>query len=227
MTTEPENPNLTNCALGQLLQLKFAVGDKGEVSGYGSIFGNIDAAGERVMPGAFSMSIASHRMSGTAPVMLWQHQSAQPIGRWTLFEEDSFGLRMEGMFNLNTNGGRDAFEHVKAGDVSGLSIGFEPVRKKRRDDLVIELLEVKLWEVSVVSFPANPKARVTNVKCHSRADVERLLREGGLPRKAAEKIAAGGWPLLAGQTHNPDYDRLAMSLKSSTAEMLKLKERFK
>lgn len=201
---------------------KFAIGEQGEVQGYGSIFGNIDSYGERVLPGAFSRSIAQFKLTNTVPLMLWQHRPTEPIGQWTAISEDQIGLRLVGKFNLNTTRGRDAYEHVRAGDINGLSIGYNEIRAKANGD-VRELLELELLETSIVSLPANPRARVTGVKCESFVDVERVLREGGLPRAAAVKIAAGGWPLLSGEKANPAIERFARRLEQATSELRQLK----
>jgi HK97 family phage prohead protease len=202
-----------------LTAFKFASGDSGAVTGYGSIFGNVDSYGQRVLPGAFAKSLTRHRAEGTRPLMLWQHNPGEPIGRWTEFVEDNVGLRLSGDFNLNTTKGRDAREHVKAGDVSGLSIGYYVIAE-RQNGLILELVELDLAEVSVVSFPANREARVGGVKFESLADIERVLRENGVTRGAAAKIAAGGWPALSGYPENdPSIKQLLTILKASRLEL--------
>src|SRR5690554_514968 len=68
------------------------VSDEGTFTGYGSIFGNVDAYGEKVMPGAFANSLAKHRQKGTSPLMFWQHNPSEPIGVWSDLAEDGKGL---------------------------------------------------------------------------------------------------------------------------------------
>lgn len=74
------------------LQVK-DLSEEGTFEGYGSIFGNLDSYGEKVMPGAFAESLARHKREGTKPLMLWQHNPDQPIGVWEDLVEDGKGLR--------------------------------------------------------------------------------------------------------------------------------------
>ncbi len=109
-----------------IVRYKFASGDSGEFEGYGSTFGGEpDAYGDVIAPGAFTASLAAHKAAGTAPVMLWAHDLARPIGRWTEIKEDQTGLFLRGSCNIDTAAGRDALAHIKAGDVTGLSIGYK------------------------------------------------------------------------------------------------------
>lgn len=175
----------------------------GQIEGYASVFGNIDSYGERVVKGAFAGSIAAYRSDGRMPAMLWQHRTDEPIGRWLSMREDDIGLWMSGEFNLNTSKGKDAYEHAQAGDVDGLSIGYTTIRSRPNGEIV-DLLELQLMETSVVTFPANTRSRITGVKAESSADIERILREGGLPRVFAAKFAKAGWAALAGEPSEPD-----------------------
>ncbi|HEY8335299.1 MAG TPA: HK97 family phage prohead protease [Tardiphaga sp.] len=217
-----------HCNTADLQGFKFALTDQGNVNGYGAVFGNIDQRGSRTMPGAFSASIAKHKREQTRPLMLWQHQMDQPVGSWTSFVEDEIGLKLGGKLNLNTRGGRDAYEHVKAGDVSGLSMGVRFVRTDPRNG-ILNLVELDLVETSIVSAPANPLARITGFQCESAADVERLLRAGGMSRAAATKIAAGGWPALYRDEFEPtpDLKPLADRLDSALVEFQNLKGLFR
>ena len=228
MNQHTNHDQTIHCSVRDLQGFQFALSDEGNVKGYGSVFGNIDHRGSRTMPGAFAASIAKHQRDGTRPLMLWQHQMDAPVGSWTAFGEDEIGLFMQGKLNLNTTGGRDAYEHVKAGDVSGLSIGVRFVRTAPRGG-VLDMHELDLVETSIVSAPANPLARITNFQCESAADVERLLRAGGMPRAAATKIAAGGWPALS--RNEPDQtlnlQPLATRLDSAASEMRQIKGLFK
>lgn len=194
----------------------------GQIEGYASIFGNVDSYGERVVQGAFASSIRKHQTEGRMPALLWQHRADEPIGRWTDMHEDDIGLWMAGEFNLNTSRGKDAYAHAQAGDVDGLSIGYEEVRSQPNGK-VLDLLELRLRETSIVTFPANPRSRITGVKAESSADVERILREGGLPRVFAAKFAKAGWAALAGENSEPDpaIDSLLALVKSARLELKK------
>ncbi|MEP7240634.1 MAG: HK97 family phage prohead protease [Devosia sp.] len=176
----------------QVFRIKFAAtGAPGAFSGYGSIFGNVDSYGEIVEPGAFNASLLKHRSDGSAPLMLWGHNPDQPIGKWTEIVEDKRGLYLRGMLNLASSRGKDAWAHVEAGDVDGLSIGYREVKAKQ-DGIYRRLEVLDLMEVSIVTFPANGAARIG-----SKRELEAVLTKSGLSQGAAAKIAAGGWPALA------------------------------
>ena len=137
-----------------------SVKDDGTFTGYGSVFGVVDSYQEIVAPGAFTESLQS-RM----PSLLWQHRSGEPIGVWPVVKEDNIGLQVEGKLALKTSRGAEAYELLKMGAISGLSIGFM-TREDSYDKLtgIRTLKKVDLWEVSLVTFPANDSARVSQVK---------------------------------------------------------------
>lgn len=195
----------------------------GRIEGYGSIFGNVDSYGERVVKGAFAKSLADFRSEGRMPAFLWQHRTDEPVGRWNAMHEDEIGLWMEGEFNLDTTRGKDAYHHVQAGDVDGLSIGYVPI-KAEPNGKVLDLLELRLMETSVVTFPANSRARITGVKADSPAQVERILREGGLPREYAAKFAKAGWAALSGQDDelDPKIIELIEMVKAARLDLTKV-----
>ncbi len=97
-----------------------------------------------------------------------------PVGKWTDMQEDAKGLKVEGkLFALNTERGQYIYEGLQSGALDGLSIGYK-VREQRRGTRAEEpertLLNIDLWEISLVTFPANDKARVSSVKAASEAD---------------------------------------------------------
>lgn len=206
------------------LEFRFVAGpSQGVLEGYASTFGGPpDSYGDVIAPGAFAKSLAAHKAAGTTPVMLWSHDLSRPVGRWLDLAEDARGLKVQGVLNLDTEAGREAFGHAKAGDLNGLSIGFRlPAggRERRQDGSSI-LKEIDLAEISLVTIPANGAARITSVKSvQTRADLERALRlQCGLSRAAAAKVAAGGWPALA-KDESPEIDTLAARIKAATAEL--------
>lgn len=199
---------------------KFAGAAAGTVEGYASLFGGgPDAYGHIVAPGAYAASLARHRREGTVPVMLWSHDPASPIGRWETLAEDPKGLRVAGVLNLKADRGQQAHEHLKAGDVNGLSIGYRVPDGGAvpNADGTLTLKEIDLLEVSIVAVPANWQARVTGVKqLGSQRDLERLLNDNGLSHGAAAKLAAGGWPNLVGSDPlQPEIDALAARVAAS------------
>lgn len=166
--------------------------DDGSVEGYGSVFGQKDAYDDVIQPGAFSASLKEHRAAGTMPAMLWQHDPSEPIGVWTEMAEDAKGLHVRGRIVMESERGRAAHALLKAGALNGLSIGF--VAREwvyDRESEVRTLLGIDLWEVSMVTFPAQRQARVTSVKSADVANIttirqaERALRDAGFSADAA------------------------------------------
>lgn len=205
------------------LELKLSAGSKdtGAVEGYASAFhGPPDSHGDIIAPGAFLRTITEHKGAGTAPVMLWAHDQAQPIGRWIEMKEDAHGLFVRGQFNLDTRRGRDAHAHVKAGDVSGLSIGYRvaPGGLRAGDNGAAILTDIDLREISVVALPSNQRAKLT---LSSKGELEDLLIKSGLSKKAAVRVVAGGWSALAGGSE-PD-PALIEAVKALDANLLDLK----
>ncbi len=167
-------------------------------SGYGAVFGNVDSYGDVIAPGAFAKSLTEHQAAGTTPMMFLNHDAfnSLPIGRWTEMVEDGVGLKMTGEL-LDTTMGRDTYVALKAGAITGLSIGFRPVKYTlgvKADEPLRTLEEVDLVEVSVVGLPANAKARVQAVKSAgenmSVRDLEQLLRDCGLSKNEAVAVAS-------------------------------------
>jgi len=157
----------------------------GFFEGYASLFGVPDLSHDVVMPGAFKQSLAT---SGTGGVkLLWQHDPAQPVGLWTSLEEDKRGLRCQGQLNLDVQRGREIYALLRQGAVDGLSIGFKTVRSRK--DAAHggrQLLAIELWEISVVTFPLLPEARISVVK--ARPDPLSLLPASEALLDRARKI---------------------------------------
>lgn len=178
-----------------------AVNDDGTFSGYGSVFGVEDSYGEIVAPGAFADSLAEIAAKGRPVPVLWQHRSDQPIGIYDSLKEDDTGLYVEG--SLLKDAVRQAAESyalMKAGAVSGLSIGYY-VRQSSYDEKtnVRTLIKLDLVEISLVTFPANDEARIDAVKSKiahgeipSLPEFERFLREAGFSKTKAAVIANRG-----------------------------------
>lgn len=168
------------------------IAETGVFSGYASVFGNIDAYGDMVMPGAFAKSLASKM-----PALLWQHDTYEPIGVWQELKEDKKGLFATGQLLVDgVTRAKEAYSLLRAGALNGLSIGYmlnEYEWVKTDDEEFRKLTEIDLWEVSLVTFPANDEARISDVKeaiseLESVRDVEGYLREAGLSRSEAKGI---------------------------------------
>ena len=140
------------CQLGQ----DVTITDGSVIEGYASLFGRKDQVGDCVEKGAYAASLK--RNGGVK--MLWQHDPAQPIGVWEDVREDDKGLWVKGRILTDIEKGREAAALIAAGAIDGLSIGYRTV-KARKDDKGGRLLsELELWEVSLVTFPMLPDARV-------------------------------------------------------------------
>ena len=131
----------------------------GHFTGYASLFGVPDLGRDTVAPGAFAASLARRGAAGVR--MLWQHDPAEPIGTWLSLAEDARGLRVAGRLNLAVQRAREIDALMRDRALDGLSIGFRvtravPERGGRR------LLAIDLWEVSLVTFPLQPEARVAH-----------------------------------------------------------------
>ncbi|MBY0427972.1 MAG: HK97 family phage prohead protease [Alphaproteobacteria bacterium] len=148
----------------------------GMIAGYASVFDEVDAQSDVVARGAFSKSLEKYRQSKSSPAMLWMHDTAEPIGVWTKLKEDMHGLYVEGQLAIKTQDGADAYELLKMGAITGLSIGYNTIKSTRDSKTKIRTLtEVELFEVSLVTFPANVLARVQTVKAgYLRTDHDEL-----------------------------------------------------
>lgn len=127
------------------------------VEGYASLFGVADRGGDVVERGAYAASLGQ---KGRRVRMLWQHDPAEPIGVWDEVREDEAGLYVKGRLLKDVARAREAAALLEAGAIEGLSIGYRTLRSKKDDGGRRRLLELELWEVSLVTFPMLPDARV-------------------------------------------------------------------
>lgn len=213
----------TAIRLAPALDLEVKATGDGLIEGYASTFdGKPDRAGDIVVKGAFARTLAEHCREGTTPAMLWSHRIEEPIGRWTALGEDRKGLRVAGQINLKTRRGREAFEHIAAGDAGAFSIGYliPEGGRKYNGDGSFTLVDVDLVEVSVVAVPANPRARIAAVKSlTSKGELVDLLHDAGLAKAAAKQIANGGWPALSGDDTQQKAARLLAAIDAATARL--------
>ncbi len=127
--------------------------------GYASLFNIPDLSGDRVMMGAFQRSLRHRGPSGVR--MLWNHDPAEPIGIWTDIHEDGQGLRVQGRLTANVDRSNALAALIADGAVDGLSIGFHTVQSdKPAGGPGRRLVEVDLWEISLVAFPMQTGARI-------------------------------------------------------------------
>jgi HK97 family phage prohead protease len=184
--------------------------ESGAIEGYASVFAVRDSYNEVVMPGAFADSLAKHKREGTYPLMLWQHNPDEPIGVWNEMADDGKGLWGKGQLLQGVRRADEALIMLKAGAIQGMSIGYREVDVEPADaGGPRKLVKLDLLEASIVSFPANRRARVESVKAaaHMSAFAQRLrdgdppsikefediLREAGVPKAMAVQIASVGY----------------------------------
>lgn len=160
-----------------------SISDDGEYAtfkGYASTFGNEDSYGDVIERGAFTKTASE--ANGSLP-MLWQHDTDEVIGTYPAMAENQQGLEVEGQIVLATQRGREAYALLKAGAIKSMSIGFTIPDGKAdydQEQQVRRIREVRLWEISLVTFPANAKAAITQVKRREAVGddmVERLRKE--------------------------------------------------
>ncbi len=142
-----------------------SLGADGTFMGYASVFGALDSQNEIVATGAFRRTLAGWKERFSAPAMLWMHDPTMPIGLWLSLVEDKNGLAVEGKLALGTQKGREAYELLKLGALTGLSIGYRVVSSQIDSKRKARVLtDVELFEISLVTFPANDSARISSVK---------------------------------------------------------------
>lgn len=195
-----------------------AIGADGTVEGYGSVFGVRDNYDDVIAKGAFIQSLKDHKAAGTMPAMLWQHDADKPIGVWTEMVEDEKGLRIKGQLAMETVKGKEAHALLKMGALNGLSIGFMSKEwAYDRDTEVRTLTAIDLWEVSLVTFPANEKARVTNVKSadelQAPKDAEKVLRDAGFSKSDATAFVSR--VMRMGEVRRDSVDSTVAAMKSA------------
>ncbi|WP_181704332.1 HK97 family phage prohead protease [Chthonobacter albigriseus] len=158
--------------------------DGGRFTGYASLFGVTDLTGDVVMPGAFRNTLEKR---GAAEVkLLYQHDPSEPVGRWLEIREDARGLRVSGEIHAGIARGREVLSLIRSRILDGLSIGFRTVRARTDGKSgVRKVAEIDLWEISIVTFPMLPGARITGLGPDTGDDPEALARD---LRKAARRI---------------------------------------
>jgi HK97 family phage prohead protease len=178
-------------------ELKREPDQDGVFEGYASVFDIVDQGMDVVANGAFTKSLGS----GRRVKMLWQHDQSQPIGVWDEIREDERGLFVRGRVLKDVQKGSEAQALMKAGAIDSLSIGYRTIAAMdEADGRVRKLLEIDLFEISVVTFPMLPDARITDVKSiQTERDFERFLRDAGYSRKQAAALTLHGYKALNDQ----------------------------
>ena len=192
------------------------INEDGSFEGYASLFGQKDMGGDIVVKGAFASSLEKRGAAGIR--MLFQHDPSEPIGVWRDIIEDERGLFVRGQLLPQVARSREILALMREGAIDGLSIGFRTIRgKSDRKSGTRRLLEVDLWEISIVTFPMLPQARISAVKearisavkearisstksssLPTMREFERwLVRDAGFTRSNARAIIHSGFKNLA------------------------------
>lgn len=192
-----------------------AFGDSGSFEGYAAIFGNVDLGGDIISRGAFKEIVKN--ASGMV-VVLNQHRTSDPIGTAEV-KQDEKGLEFKGQLILEAPSGRSAYALMKGGALTGMSIGYDvrPGGAKVSEAGIRTLSDLKLWEISPVTFGMNPLAGIHGVKDSGNIttirEFEDFLRDaGGFSKSQAIDIARGGWKTL--------QDRRDSGIADDTKELL-------
>lgn len=151
---------MTHCLIPPFVP-KF-MDESGTFAGYASVFDVMDSDGDVMTQKAFAPLDPDN-----PPKMLWQHDMQQPIGKWEVLQVDKKGLWVEGRLFLEVQKAREAYTLLKEGVLDGLSIGFFANKTVPRAEGGRYILAAEVVEISLVTFPANPEARITHVK-HNR-----------------------------------------------------------
>jgi HK97 family phage prohead protease len=192
----------------------------GSFSGYASLFGTVDLSSDRVERGAFARSLAERGAAGIR--MLYQHDPNEPIGAWTEIREDERGLLVRGRLAQGVKRAREVLDLMRSGALDGLSIGFRTVKaRKEATGGVRRIIEADLWEISVVTFPMLPGARVDRVKGFGARETlptirefERwLTRDAGLKRGDARAVITRGFASLMRERDAAPNDPTALARK--------------
>ena len=159
------------------------------IEGYASLFGACDQGGDVVAQGAYARSLSRLGAEGRKVKMLWQHDPAQPIGIWDEVREDARGLYVKGRLLDSVERGGEAAAVIEAGAIDGLSIGYRTLKATKNDKGHRVLTELELWEVSLVTFPMLPSARVAS---KGEAPDDAALRDLAEALEAMRRNLAGG-----------------------------------
>lgn len=173
-------------SFGETLEVQ----DGALIEGYASLFGATDQGGDIVAKGAYAESLTRANQDGRKIKMLWQHDPTQPIGVWDEVREDARGLWVKGRILEATQKGREAAALIAAQAIDGLSIGYRTVKAAKNDTGQRQLTELELWEVSLVTFPMLPTARVA-AKAEDLSPDAEVMRNLAAAFRGARAVMAG------------------------------------
>lgn len=182
------------------IEVKFDDARRGFFSGYASVFGGVDAYGDTVIPGAYKSTIEMRKR----PVqMRWNH-FGEVIGKWLDIRETEKGLWVEGELTPGHSKAEDVYASLKHGAISGLSIGYRPVKSFPNETGGLDLHEIDLVEISVVESPADLAAQIGDIKSaidelKTIRDIERFVRESGFAKEDAVMLVSRMKSIVRGE----------------------------
>ncbi len=159
--------------LGEDIQIVDGV----HISGYASLFGHKDKGGDVVAKGAYKHSLRHLEKHNRSVKMLWQHDPSKPIGVWDEVYEDEKGLFVKGRILSELKQGREAITLIEAGAIDGRSIGYRTLKAHKDKQAQRILTDLELWEVSLVTFPMLPEARLETRRQEAEAKSDNILRD--------------------------------------------------
>lgn len=171
------------------------ISEDGVFAGYASVFDVVDNQQDIILKGAFANTLPS-RLNQIK--LLWQHKFDEIIGNFTSIVEDDYGLFVQGKLNLEIERAKEAYSLLKTGAISSLSIGYNVIDSRYDEEKdVREITNLNLWEISLVTFPANQQAEITYVKNNQPhqtiREFERFLKSSGYSNNKAKQIASVGF----------------------------------
>lgn len=204
----------------QLVELKVikAKGDSDlfEFEGYGSVWDSVDSYGDTIVKGAFAESLKARR-----PMMFFGHSPGRVPGKWIQYKEDDKGLFLRGQLTPGHSEAEDLEASLRHESISGLSIGGYTTGAEwiEEDGKFVgrKINKFELYEVSVVSMPAEDNARIdgTSLKalldeCETPAELEDLLREvAGMSKSMATAFVARSRRIARGEPAEREAPKVA------------------
>lgn len=206
-----------------VVEFKFDDAKPGVFSGYASVFGGVDSYGDTIMAGAYKDTLQNRKR----PIqMRWNHYG-DVIGKWVRIEEDEKGLYVEGELTPGHSKANDVYALIKHGAVTGMSIGFRPVKATENETGGKDLHQIDLVEISVVESPADLGAHIGDVKsliteASSLKDIERVLRDAGrFSRADATALVSRVKALCHGERAAEDSTKaIADAIRAATSKLI-------
>lgn len=145
--------------------------------GYASIFNNVDSYGEMILYDSVDCynSNNDNKNNNNEIIILWQHLTEYPIGKTIHISKDENGVFIKGKILTDIKKGFETYRLMKEGVVNGLSIGFIPINSYYDKNNIKVLSKIKICEISVVCFPANAEALITDIKNNTSTETENLI----------------------------------------------------